>query len=349
MKGIAYAMQAALLFGASTPFAKLLLNEAPPLLLAGLLYLGAGIGLALWIAARRGLDFLGGQDEAALSIRDLPWLGGAILAGGVLGPILLMTGLQLTPATSASLLLNLESVFTTLIAWFVFRENFDRRIAAGMLVIVAASLLLSWPGSLEFGSMWGSLCIIGACGCWAMDNNLTRQVSACDPLQIACIKGLVAGSVSTGMALFGGMTLPAPGMVAAAAVVGFLGYGLSLALFILALRHIGVARTGAYFALAPFIGAILSLIMLGEVPSLLFWIAAALMMLGLWLHLSEQHDHEHRHDESAHDHQHRHDEHHQHRHNFPWDGREPHTHGHYHAGLRHSHPHFPDIHHRHDH
>lgn len=342
-------MQAALLFGASTPFAKLLLNETSPLLLAGLLYLGAGIGLVLWIGLLRWLHTGSQPNEAALSLRDLPWLGGAILAGGVLGPVLLMTGLQLTPATSASLLLNLESVFTTLIAWFVFRENFDRRIATGMLVIVVASLLLSWPGSLEFGSMGGTLCIIGACACWAMDNNLTRQVSACDPLQIVCIKGLVAGSVSTGMALFGGMTLPAPGMVAAAAVVGFLGYGLSLALFILALRHIGVARTGAYFALAPFMGAFLSLVMLGETPGLLFWLATVLMAWGLWLHLSEQHDHEHRHDESAHDHQHRHDEHHQHSHDFRWDGCEPHTHGHYHAGLRHSHPHFPDIHHRHDH
>ncbi|HRD48518.1 MAG TPA: EamA family transporter [Candidatus Contendobacter sp.] len=349
MKGIGYAIQAALLFGAATPFAKLLLNEAPPLLLAGLLYLGAGTGLALWIIARRGLDALGRSDEAALSARDLPWLGGAVLTGGVLGPILLMTGLRLTPATSASLLLNLESVFTALIAWFAFRENFDRRIAMGMLAIVAASLLLSWQGALEFGSPWGSICIIGACGCWAMDNNLTRQVSAHDPLQIACIKGLAAGSVSTLMAWLGGMALPSPGVVAAAALVGFLGYGLSLALYILALRHIGVARTGAYFALAPFAGAVLALVMLGEVPGMLFWLAMALMAWGLWLHLSERHEHEHAHDESTHNHQHTHDEHHRHSHDFPWDGREPHTHSHHHAGLWHAHPHFPDIHHRHDH
>lgn len=350
MKGIGYAIQAAILFGAATPLAKLLLlNEAPPLLLAGLLYLGAGLGLALWIVARRGLGALGKTDEAALSVSDLPWLGGAILTGGVLGPILLMTGLRLTPATSASLLLNLESVFTTLMAWFVFRENFDRRIAVGMLAIVVASLLLSWGGTLEIGSSWGSICIVGACGCWAMDNNLTRQISACNPIQIACIKGLAAGSVSTLMALLGGMVLPSPGIVAAIAVVGFLGYGLSLALYILALRHIGAARTGAYFALAPFIGVGLALVMFGEAPSMLFWFATVLMAWGLWLHLSERHDHDHMHDEKMHNHRHIHDEHHRHSHDFPWDGHEPHTHSHHHAGLWHAHPHFPDIHHRHHH
>lgn len=348
MKGIGYALQAALLFGAATPFAKLLLNEAPPLVLAGLLYLGAGVGLALWIVARRGLDALG-SDKAALSISDLPWLGGAILSGGVLGPILLMVGLRLTPATSTALLLNLESVFTTLIAWFVFRENFDCRIAAGMLAIIMASLLLSWQGALEFGSPWGSICIIGACGCWAVDNNLTRQVSVCSPLHIACLKGLVAGGVNTLMALGVGMTLPPLGVVTAAAVVGFLGYGLSLALYILALRHLGAARTGAYFALAPFSGAALSLLVLGEAPGRLFWFATALMAWGLWLHLSERHNHQHTHDEIAHEHSHTHDEHHQHHHDFQWDGREPHTHLHRHARLWHTHAHFPDIHHRHNH
>ena len=347
MKGIGYALQAALLFGAATPFAKLLLNEAPPLVLAGLLYLGAGVGLALWIVARRGLDALG-SDKAALSISDLPWLGGAILSGGVLGPILLMVGLRLTPATSTALLLNLESVFTTLMAWFVFRENFDCRMAAGMLAISMASLLLSWQGALEFGSPWGSICIIGACGCWAIDNNLTRRVSVCGPLHIACLKGLVAGGVNTLMALGVGMTLPPLGVVTAAAVVGFLGYGLSLALYILALRHLGAARTGAYFALAPFSGAALSLLVLGEAPGRLFWFATALMAWGLWLHLSERHNHQHTHDETAHEHSHTHDEHHQHHHDFQWDGREPHTHLHRHARLWHTHAHFPDIHHRHN-
>lgn len=348
MKGIGYALQAALLFGAATPFAKLLLNEAPPLVLAGLLYLGAGVGLALWIVARRGLDALG-SDKAALSISDLPWLGGAILSGGVLGPILLMVGLRLTPATSTALLLNLESVFTTLVAWFVFRENFDCRIAAGMLAIIMASLLLSWQGALEFGSPCGSICIIGACGCWAVDNNLTRQISVCSPLHIACLKGLVAGGVNTLMALGVGMTLPPLGVVTAAAVVGFLGYGLSLALYILALRHLGAARTGAYFALAPFSGAALSLLVLGEAPGRLFWFATALMAWGLWLHLSERHSHQHTHDETAHEHSHTHDQHHQHHHDFQWDGREPHTHLHHHARLWHTHAHFPDIHHRHNH
>ncbi len=349
MTGVVYALQAALLCGATMPFAKLLLNEMSPLLLAGLLYLGAGAGLALWIMARRGLMVLSRPNEATLSVSDLPWFGGAILAGGILGPMLLMTGLQITPATSAALLLNLENVFTALIAWFVFQENVDRRIAVGMLFIVIAGLLLSWQGTVALGSPWGSFCIIAACGCWAIDNNLTRHVSACDPLQIACMKGLAAGGVNTLVALFGGVSLPPLAIIAVAAVVGFFGYGLSLALYILALRHVGTARTGAYFSLAPFIGAMLSLLMLSEIPGALFWLAMVLMGWGLWLHLSERHNHEHVHDEKIHDHQHTHDEHHQHHHDFPWDGHEPHTHCHHHIALRHTHSHFPDIHHRHEH
>lgn len=220
------------------PLAKLLLDKLPPLLLAGLLYLGAGAGLALWIVVRRGLSSSARLNEAALSLRDLPWLSGAVLTGGILGPILLMIGLRLMPASGASLLLNLENVFTALIAWFTFQESADRRIVLGMSAIAAAGLLLSWQGSWAFDSPWGSICIIGACGCWAMDNNLTRQISACDPLQIACIKGLAAGGVNTLAALPGGIIWPPLSISSAAVIVGFFGYGLSLALYILALRHV---------------------------------------------------------------------------------------------------------------
>ncbi len=349
MKGIVYALQAAFFCGATMPLAKLLLDKLPPLLLAGLLYLGAGAGLALWIIVRRGLSSSARLNEAALSLRDLPWLGGSVLTGGILGPILLMIGLRLMPAFGASLLLNLENVFTALIAWFAFQESADRRIVLGMSAIAAAGLLLSWQGSWAFDSPWGSICIVGACGCWAIDNNLTRQISACDPLQIACIKGLVAGGINTLAALPGGIIWPPLSISSAAVIVGFFGYGLSLALYILALRHVGTARTGAYFSLAPFIGALLSLVILGETPGDLFWIAMALMAWGLWLHLSERHHHEHVHDATIHNHHHVHDEHHRHRHDFPWDGREPHTHSHHHAALRHTHSHFPDIHHRHKH
>jgi drug/metabolite transporter (DMT)-like permease len=193
------------------------------------------------------------------------------------------------------------------------------------------------------------LAVIGACLCWGIDNNLTRKVSASDPLQIACIKGLAAGSLNLAIGLAAGSRLPEAPVVLLTGAVGFGGYGLSLVLYVLALRHLGTARTGAYFSMAPFAGAALSLLMLGDAPDALFWMAAALMGGGIWLHLTEAHAHEHEHLPMSHAHTHRHDEHHQHTHDFEWDGVEPHAHPHQHAHLRHSHPHYPDIHHRHVH
>lgn len=346
--GIASALLAAALFGASTPLAKLLVGAVPPVLLAGLLYLGSGVGLLAWWSWRR-WRAQADVHEAALTRRDIPWLAGAILSGGVLGPVLLMTGLAHIEAASASLLLNLEGVFTALLAWFVFKENFDRRIALGMALIVAGGVVLSWP--TEAGarvSLW-AFAIAGACLAWAIDNNLTRKISASDPVQIAGLKGLVAGLANTGIALVLGHTFPSVTIAVAAGVVGVLGYGVSLVLFVLALRHLGSARTGAYFSTAPFIGVGLSLLLLRETPGLLFWAAAVLMAVGVWLHLSERHEHEHSHELLAHTHRHVHDEHHRHEHDFSWDGREPHTHYHAHAPLAHSHPHYPDVHHRHWH
>ena len=346
--GILSALVAAILFGASMPVAKILTGHMPPVLLAGLLYLGSGIGLLILFGLRRRLSKRDAP-AAALSLRDMGWLGAATVFGGVIGPVLLMTGLASTPASTASLLLNLEGVFTALLAWIVFKENTDRRIVLGMLLILTAGVLLAWPGSWSFTGMAGVLMIIGACAGWALDNNLTRKVAAHDALFIAGIKGLVAGCVTTGIALAQGASLPGFGSVALAAGVGFAGYGVSLALFVVALRHVGAARTGAYFSLAPFIGAGASLILLHEEHGGLFWPAAGLMAVGLWLHLSERHQHDHVHTELAHHHGHVHDEHHQHTHDFPWTGAEPHTHFHVHTPLRHSHPHYPDIHHRHRH
>ncbi len=344
--GVAYALLAAVLFGASTPFAKLLIGTVPPVLLAGLLYLGSGCGLTVVYLARRGR---GG--EAPLARADLPWLGGAVLFGGVLGPALLMAGLAATPAATAALLLNLEGVFTALIAWFAFRENFDRRIALGILLIVAGGVLLSWGGGPAGGSgaLPGALAVAGACLCWGSDNNLTQKVSAGDPVQVAAIKGGVAGSVNLGAALAFGAHLPGPGSVAGSLLDGFLGYGLSLVLFVRALRHLGTARTGAYFSLAPFAGAALALLLLREPVGPLFVLAAALMGAGVWLHLTERHEHEHTHERLEHSHRHVHDEHHQHAHPAGTDSSEPHTHRHVHEPRTHSHPHYPDIHHRHGH
>ena len=327
---------------------KVLLRTVEPLWLAGLLYLGSGLGLAAWTVVRR-LWRVEATAEAALTRKDWPWLGGAILAGGVIAPVLLVLGLRFTPASSASLLLNLEGVITALLAWFVFRENFDRRIFAGMVAIVIGGLVLSWEGRLTHGVPWAALGIVGACFCWAVDNNLTRKVSAADPVQIAMLKGLIAGSVNVALAFTLVPTKPAWASAAIAGVLGLLSYGVSLTCFVLALRHLGTARTGAYFSTAPFAGAALSLLALQETPTLGFWLAGVCMAVGVWLHLTEHHEHTHTHESMGHEHLHIHDEHHQHEHTAADPPGEPHSHAHRHTPLTHAHPHAPDIHHQHRH
>jgi drug/metabolite transporter (DMT)-like permease len=287
-----------------------------------------------------------------LTRSNIPWLAAAIVFGGLLGPLLLMIGLTRTPASGASLLLNLEGVFTALLAWFVFRENFDRRIALGMLSIVVGGLALSWEGRLSWGGLAGPLAVAGACLCWGIDNNLTQKVSAGDPVQIAMLKGLVAGSANTVIALLLGASLPDAPRVGGALALGLLSYGVSLVLYVHALRHLGTARTGAYFSTAPFVGAVLSIAIFRERPTPLFMIAGTLMAFGVWLHLTERHEHEHEHVALDHDHAHVHDGHHQHAHlpgDPPVTDPTPHTHRHRHAPIAHSHPHYPDIHHRHSH
>jgi drug/metabolite transporter (DMT)-like permease len=345
--GIGPALLAALLFGASTPLAKLLVADISPVLLAGLLYAGSGLGLGAWFLVRR----LRAQPdaEAALQRRDLPWLSGAVLFGGVMGPVLLMVGLTSTPASAASLLLNLESVLTALLAWVVFRENVDVRIFLGMVAIVAGGILLSWTQAPPVGLPWGAFAIAGACACWAIDNNLTRAVSGGDPVQIAAIKGGVAGAINIAVALSMGQRFPDALHLLSAGGIGLVGYGISLVAFVLALRHLGAARTGAYFSTSPFVGAALSLLLLRETPTISFWVAGILMAAGVWLHVSERHEHTHQHEALEHEHLHSHDVHHQHAHDFAWDGSEPHAHPHVHEQMEHSHPHFPDLHHRHGH
>jgi drug/metabolite transporter (DMT)-like permease len=348
-KGIGFALAAAVLFGASTPFAKLLIGQISPLVLAGLFYLGSGVGLGAWLVLRRWLQ---GPNAGGggLTGTDVRWLAGATVAGGIAGPVFLMTGLAHISASSAALLLNLEVAFTAVLAWFVFHEHFDRRILLGMGLIVVAGVLLSWDSSSGLpGVPWGALSIAAACLCWALDNNLTRKIAAADAVQIAAIKGLAAAAVNLSAAWWLGMALPNASAMAYAVVVGFCGYGLGLVMFVVALRHLGTARTGAYFAAAPFAGAAIALLMLGDRPGPLFWLAAASMCAGIWLHLTERHGHRHQHSRMAHTHGHSHDAHHQHEHDFEWDGSEPHIHPHEHEPLTHDHPHFPDIHHRHRH
>ncbi len=345
--GIIQALSAALLFGVSTPFAKILLGNLSPVLLAGLLYLGAGAGLTGWLCWQRAR--LAVPREAPLKRADAPVFAASILLGGVLAPIFLMLGLAITPASTAALLLTLEGIFTALLAWFLFKENFDRRIALGVAAITLGSILLSWTGRPIFSLPLGPAAIGFACLCWAADNNLTRKLAASNPVQIAAVKGAIAGAVNIGLALLGGSAFPALSIALPTALLGFLSYGLSLVLFVFALRHIGAARTSAYFSAAPFIGAIAALLILNEEVAALFWPAFGLMAFGLWLHVSELHAHLHRHEALAHTHPHVHDMHHQHEHDFAWNGAEPHTHLHAYESLSHSHPHYPDIHHRHRH
>jgi drug/metabolite transporter (DMT)-like permease len=346
---ITFAITAAVLFGASTPFAKLLLHHLSSVMLAGLLYLGAGIGLGAWtlFQIRRGP----GRREARISGRELPWLGAVVLCGGILGPLLLLWGLERTTSSVASLLLNLEGVFTAFLAWFIFRENFDWRIAIGMLCILVGGVVMSWGASpdLSVASLAGPLAIAGACLCWGMDNNLTRKLSRFDPVQIAAIKGVIAGLTNTVIAMAIGATLPPVRIALLAGGLGFASYGVSLVLFILGLRHLGTARTGAYFSLAPFVGAALSIVFLDESLTWPFVVAGALMGVGLWLHFTERHYHEHLHPYLEHEHRHDHDDHHQHDHLLGMDPRGPHSHQHAQPASVHVHAHYPDIHHQHSH
>jgi drug/metabolite transporter (DMT)-like permease len=347
MTGPALALGAAVLFGVSAPAAKLLVGAVDPWLLAGLLYLGSGIGLGLVRLGQRALGRR--RREAGVTVRDLPWLLGAIITGGIVGPVLLMSALARGPASEAALLLNLEGVLTALIAWVVFREHCHGRIVIGMVAITAGAFALAWKPGAAIGLQWSSLLVVGACLAWAIDNNLTRAISGADAVQIAAVKGAAAGTVNTLIAVAQGAPWPPAGTVLAAAAVGLVGYGTSLVLFVLALRHLGTSRTGAYFSSAPFIGAVVAVVALGETVTPALAAAAALMALGMWLHLTEEHDHGHLHQAVDHEHAHRHDEHHVHAHPPGVVVTEPHTHRHVHAALQHRHAHYPDIHHRHEH
>lgn len=336
-------MVAACLFGAATPLASELVDTTSPQVLAGLLYLGSGLVLFVSMVVRPA------RREAPLTRRELPALAGAIFFGGGLAPVLLVVGLQTTPAASASLLLNLEVVATALLAWLVFHEGFSLRVGIGLALILGGGVLISWqPG--DKGFTWGALAIAGACVSWGIDNNLTQLVSAKDPRQIATLKGVIAGSVNLiiGLSLGGALPGIAPGLAAIA--IGVVGYGVSLMLFVAALRSLGAARTSAYFAVAPFAGVIVAIVVLGDSMPTLLLPAAALMAFGVWLHISEHHEHAHAHRGETHTHVHVHDDgHHDHEHPSGVDVFGPHSHEHVHLAVMHAHPHQPDIHHRHSH
>jgi len=300
--GPAFALAAALLFGVSTPVSKLLLGVIDPVLFASFLYLGSGLGLLLVLLAgkKKGVP----AREARLDRRDLPWLLGGIAAGGVIAPIMLLAGLRYVPAATASLLLNFEIVATALIASLVFREYLGRQAILAIPIIAAAGVVLSWDPAGGNGLSLEAAGIVLAGFFWGIDNNLTRKIAGKDPVAIATVKGLGAGCGSLALALFFHAGIPAPGVIAAALAVGFLTYGLSIVFFVHSLRELGAARTSAYFAAAPFIGSVVSVVLFSELPGLRFFIALPLFLAGAYVLAREQHSHIHRHGEFVHDHSH---------------------------------------------
>jgi drug/metabolite transporter (DMT)-like permease len=338
---------AAILFGVSAPLAKLLLGEVEPIPLAGLLYIGSGLGLLIVKLFQR-INKQRVNSEAQIKKLDYLWLAGAVLAGGVAAPVTLLFSLRITPAATASLLLCFEGVATTLIAFFAFKESISRRAWWAIALITLAIVLLSLNSNAEWGVSFGALGIIAACVLWGIDNNFTRNISAKDPLIIVTIKGLAAGGFSLGMAMVLGNKLPPWEVILAALGLGCLSYGVSIVLFIHALRGLGAARTSALFSTAPLAGMILSLLIFRDLPSWLFLVALPLMLIGIILLVNEVHEHRHIHEMIVHEHSHVHDdEHHQHDHNGVI--AQKHSHFHQHDGLIHAHDHMPDLHHRHDH
>jgi drug/metabolite transporter (DMT)-like permease len=344
-RGAIYGIAAAMLFGLSAPVSKRLLLDVPPLLLASLLYLGAGIGLVIAapFAPRRE------RREAPLRRADVPYLAGIIVTGGIFGPLFMLLGLQRVSGLAGSLLLNLEAVFTMLVALVVFREHLSRReLSAASLIVGGAAVLGYAPGELR--AQWiGVACIALACLSWAFDNNWTQRLSIKDPFAIVRIKTLGAGTCTLALALLLGQRLPRPSVVIAALVLGVFSYGVSILLDAYALRHVGAAREAVFFATAPFMGAIAAVIILGERPRAIDVVALAAMAAGVSVMLRPKHEHVHTHDAIEHEHVHTHDEHHQHEH-APGDvPGEPHSHAHRHAPLKHGHAHVSDVHHRHGH
>ncbi|MFO8034334.1 MAG: EamA family transporter [Candidatus Bipolaricaulota bacterium] len=343
-----YGMLAAVLFGINAPLSKLLLDGVDPIILAGLLYLGAGAAMGVVHGGQRALGVEGA--EARLSREDVPWLAGAVLAGGVLGPILLLLGLQLSPAATVSLLLNFEVVATGVVAFMLFGEAVGKRSWTAIAAVTAGGALLSIDPADGWGVSLGSLLVIGACVAWGLDNNLTGRISLKDPKRIVMIKGLAAGGFSLLLGLALGRPLPALAGALWALGLGTVSYGASIVLYVQSLRRVGAARTGAVFGLAPFVGVGLSLLVFVQAPQWPFYGALPLMIVAAVLLARERHAHEHAHAELKHTHGHRHDDgHHQHLHGPGCEDARRHAHEHTHAQLTHSHPHRPDAHHRHGH
>jgi drug/metabolite transporter (DMT)-like permease len=348
IRPIVFALASAVLFGISAPLAKILLNEVDPVMLAGLLYLGAFVGLSLYSIGSKIFRTKKSEISESLGKKDIPYLAGAVIFGGIIGPITLMVGLSFVSGFVASLLLNMEVVATVLIALIIFKENSGPRLWIALFVITLGGILLSWNPNLSNYHFIGSILIVIAMISWGIDNNLTRQISDKSPIQITIIKGIIGGSTAFGLALLIGARITLGPYLLYGLILGTFSVGLSLIFFIKALSGLGSSRTGMIFSIAPFIGAGLAIFLLRDQ---LYWYmlpATFLMVIGVLLLVKEDHSHKHQHDEIHHTHKHRHDGlHHKHVHPGGFIGW--HTHAHIHKAIFHVHVHWPDIHHRHDH
>lgn len=345
LSGALLALISAVLFGVSPVLIKLVSGGLPPVLMAGILYLGSGIGLLGFRFLRREPIF---QTLLALPKKVKLQLAGAIICGGIFAPLCLTYGIFYSSAFQVSALLNMETVATTLIAGFIFREHISGRVWAGKVLVVIGAVLISMTGKADAVFSFSSLFIIGACIFWGLDNNITRDIEELPPSLLAGFKGLIAGLFNIVLAL--SLKQTAAGLLNLSIVLGIgaVSYGLSLVFFVYALRKIGASRTSTYFAAGPFIGMLAAVVFLGERPDFFHWAAGFLMLIGIWVLYLEHHEHEHTHEEMEHSHTHVRDEHHQHDHDGT-EGPEPHEHLHKHTRLTHTHPHLPDIHHRHQH
>jgi drug/metabolite transporter (DMT)-like permease len=344
-KGAVCGLGAAALFGVSAPVAKLLLQRAEALPLAALLYLGA-FGLLSALGALPVRSFREGR-EPRLRLADAQWVLGIAVLGGMLGPVLMLVGLTRVSGTTGSLLLNLEGPFTIVLAVLVFREHLGRAGIIAVTLILAGALALGVEAGQLRGDVRGVLALAGACLSWGLDNNLVQRLSVRDPVALARAKTAIAGVGNVVLALVMHSRWPSTAVVLGALALGAMSYGLSILLDVYALRYVGAAREAAYFATAPFVGAIVAVPLLGERPGALQVGAAGLLVAGVFFLLRERHGHVHRHEALEHEHLHVHDEHHRHEHEGPVT--EPHSHLHRHAPLTHDHAHVSDLHHRHPH
>lgn len=331
---------AAVLFGVSSPASKALLASLSPLTLAGLLYLGAAVGVFPF-ALR------GGSATARRSRKNVARLGGVALFGGALGPVLLLMGLSQAPAASVSLWLNLETPATALLGWLFFREHLDKRVVVAVILVTIASALLA--GASGAALVPAALLVAGGCLCWGLDNNLSASIDGFTPAQSTLAKGLAAGTVNLALGFAVGAPLPRALDVGAALLLGSLAYGASIVLYVRAAQQLGAVRSQLVFSSAPFFGVLVAWVALREPVLATQLAAAALMLAAIALLHRERHAHEHTHEAMTHTHWHRHDDghHHDHVHDPPVVG--GHVHEHVHEATTHAHVHRPDLHHRHTH